>query len=390
MVIAAGMLFQLPAAAASDYQALLEAGKKAYSKQNYSEAVAHLKAAVEVAAAQEGQPGLLDILRLLSDVHRDSGDLAQAELVLEQAAEHCGAAEPASLLLAAILEQMAAVQRAQSHAEEALATFGRAIEIRQRRPESPRVDLARDLTAVALLLAGTDPAKSTERLEQAVREWDLASPGDPQALPAIEALATAYRDQARYEEAEPLLLRALRLREAVSGPQSPDVISTVDSLAYVEFGLKKLPEAELQYHRLLLLWETNAGPDHPMTALTLDKMAVFYAYQERYVEAENAAAAALEARTKMHLASLNQTGRVLLMQARLADAEDHYRRTMQIGDLARAPEDVLDPILRIYAKILVSLNRDGEAKSLENRIKNAVYRRSEREGLRPSPVKPPR
>ena len=75
-----------------------------------------------------------------------------------------------------------------------------------------------------------------------------------------------------------------------------------------------------------------------MVALTLDKMAEFYAFQHRYEEAERAATAALELRAKTYIASLNQTGRVLLMEARLTEAEDLYRRTTQIGDLGKAPE----------------------------------------------------
>jgi hypothetical protein len=48
---------------------------------------------------------------------------------------------------------------------------------------------------------------------------------------------------------------------------------------------------------------------------------------------------ALALRAKTYIASLDQTGRVLLMEAKLADAEDLYRRTVQIGDLAKAPDD---------------------------------------------------
>ncbi len=386
ILIATSLLVQTQSSAGTDWRTLLEDGKQAYLKHDYAGSVVQLKAAAEAAAAAaEGDAGVLETLRLLSAVYRDTGDLAQAELVLLQAVERCA---PDSLALAATLEQLAAIQRAQGHSDETLATIERAIAIRERITASPRVELARDLTTSALLVYKTDVKKATGQLQRAIHEWDAASPGDPQVLPAIEALAAVYRDGAQYAEAEPLLFRALRMREAATGPGSAEVIAAVDSLAYVEFGLKKFTDAEPLYRRLLALWETHGGPDHPMTALTLDKMAEFFAAQQRYDEAEKAAATALESRLKMHLGSLNQAGRMLLMQAKLTEAEEHYRTAVQIGDLSKAPDEVMDPLLRIYAKILVALKRDGDAEPVEIRIKNALYRKGEREGRRPSPVQP--
>jgi tetratricopeptide (TPR) repeat protein len=159
----------------------------------------------------------------------------------------------------------------------------------------------------------------------------------------------------------------------------------VDSLAYAEFGLHKYPEAEAAYKRLLSLWEKNAGAEHPMVALTLDKIAEFYAFQHRYEEAGKAATAALELRAKAYIASLNQTGRVLLMEARMDDAADLYHRTVQIGDLAKVPDDVMDSPLRIYGKILREMKRDDEAAAVEKRVKDALLRKADREGRRPAP-----
>jgi len=91
-------------------------------------------------------------------------------------------------------------------------------------------------------------------------------------------------------------------------------------------------------------------------------------------------------RTKMHMASLNQTGRILLMEAKLEEAETLYRTALQIGDLATAPDDVMDPVLRTYAAVLRALKRDDEAAPLDQRVKDALLRKADREGRRPSPV----
>jgi tetratricopeptide (TPR) repeat protein len=289
--------------------------------------------------------------------------------------------------LAVIFEDFGVAGRAKGQPELALDFFEMAAELRRSFVPVRRVELARDLTAVALLrykLYGPDSAVAA--LKDAVQEWDAAAPGDSQPLAAMETLASLYRDQAMYEDAEPLLMRAIRLREAAAGPDSAELISSVDSLAYVQFGLRRFAEAEPQYKRLLALWQNNAGPDHPMLALTLDKMAEFYAFQQRYAEAEECATQALAIRTRVHVASLNQTGRILLMEAKIAEAEDLYRRAVQIGDLAKSPDETMDPVLRIYSKILRSLERAPEADALDVRIKDALFRRAGREGRRPSPV----
>ena len=57
--------------------------------------------------------------------------------------------------------------------------------------------------------------------------------------------------------------------------------------------------------------------------------------------------------------------------------------------LAKAPDEALDPLLRIYSKILRVLERGVEADALDERVKDALFRKADREGRLPSPVKFP-
>ncbi len=359
----------------------LESGRQAYLKQAFPEAAARLTAALEAAQTAGDESAMLEASRLLAAVHRVRGDYAQAEKLLARAAEFAGGER------AAILSELAAVSRAQGRSQEALDAISKAIALRE--AAGPRIELAKDLTTAATLrLKLGDTKTAVETLKRALEIWDAElPPGDPQCLAVLEALAGVYRDNAQYAEAEPLLMRALKLREAATGPDTAEVISTVDSLAYVNFGLKRFAEAEVFYKRLLSLWENSAGPEHPMVALTLDKMAEFYAFQQRYEQAEALATHALGLRTRVHVASLNQTGRIYLMEAKLKEAEDLYRRTVQIADLAKTPDDVVDPVLRIYAKVLREMKHDEEADALDRRVKEALLRKADREGRWPSPVK---
>jgi hypothetical protein len=78
------------------------------------------------------------------------------------------------------------------------------------------------------------------------------------------------------------------------------------------------------------------------------------------------------------------------MEARIDEAEKLYRTSLQIADLAEAPDDAVDPVLRTYAAILRTQKRTEEAEKLDARVKDALIRKGDREGRRPSPVTVPK
>lgn len=378
---------------AAEWKSEIERGKKALAAREYAEAGTKFRSALAQAESTAGgEAGVLEALRGCATVSRLQGRAEDAEQSLSRAVAIAAKVHgETSLELASVFSELAAAERSRGARKEALAALRNALRIRENRTDGKPEDLARDLTGLALLqVALEDPKSSKETLMRALSAWETAAaPDSPQVLPVLDALGSIHRDSAEYDQAEPLYLRALMIREAALGPDSSELLATLDSLAYVYFGQKKYAEAEPVYRRLLSLWESSAGPEHPMVALTLDKMAEFYAFQQRYEEAEKAASAALAMRAGVHIASLNQTGRVLLMEAKLTEADDLYRRAIQIGDLAKTPDEVLDPLLRIYSKVLRELKRADEADAVDKRVKDAWLRKADREGRRPSPVKFP-
>lgn len=370
-----------------------ERGKKALSTRDYAEAMARFRASLADAEATPGnESGVIDVLRACSQGSRLQRRFEEAEEFLSRAAVLVAKQHgETSLELAALLSELAVVARSSGNRREALASLEKAIRIREGHPEAKPEDIAKDVTEAGLSQAGLGDTKSAkDTLHRALSLWATAAPPDsPQLLPVLDALGVIYRDGAEYGEAEAVFLRALTIRELLLGPDSSELLSTLDSLAYVYFGQKKFSEAGPVYKRLLALWESSAGQEHPMVALTLDKMAEFYAFQQQYDEADAAASRALAMRTNMHIASLNQTGRILLMEANLQPAEDHYRRAIAIGDLAKATDDVLDPLLRVYGKVLRVLDRPQEAAAVEKRATDALIQKADREGRRPSPVRVP-
>jgi tetratricopeptide (TPR) repeat protein len=372
----------------ADWKSEMERGRKAIMGRDYAGAEAIYRAALARAEAADAG-SVVEALRGCAEASRLQGRTADAEELLTRA---IAAAErqygDTSLPVAGLLSELAAAQRSRAARKEALASLERSIRIRDAHPDTGREDLAKDVTAAALLEVALKDAKAKDALERALVLWEAAAPPhSAQLLPVLDALGAIHRDHAEYAEAEAVLLRALAIRESILGPDSSELLATLDSLAYVHFGQKKFADAEPVYRRLLALWETSAGPEHPMVALTLDKMAEFYAFQQRYGEAEEAAVRALGIRTNAEVASLNQTGRILLMQAKLTEAEDLYRRAIGAGDLVKAQNEALDPLLRVYGKVLRALERPKEAEAVEKRAKEALLQKADREGRRPSPVK---
>jgi hypothetical protein len=70
-----------------------------------------------------------------------------------------------------------------------------------------------------------------------------------------------------------------------------------------------------------------------------------------------------------------------LAQSRLKEAEQLYKRAVLVADEGSLPEEVIEPLLRTYAKILRDLDRGAEAEALEQRIAEILLRRGERKGL---------
>lgn len=372
------------------WKTVLDAGRQALQRRDYTQAGTSFREALAQAEQAGDDAGVLELSRQLAGVARAQGQLAAAEQSLAKALPILAKLyQGDSIETADIVSTIGLLQRGQDHKPDAILSFESAVRIREAHPEGRVEALVKDLTSLAALrVEASETDLAVEKLKRALALCEERLPSDSlQVLPVLDALGGLYRDRALYDDAEPLYLRALALREAAFGPDASELISTLDSLAYVYFGQKRFADAEPTYRRLLAIWVSSAGEDHPMVALTLDKMAEFYAFQNRYADAEPLAERALAIRSATLLVSLNQVGRVRLMQAKLQEAEDLYRRTLRIGDDLKAPDAELDSILRVYASLLRELKRPEEAMPLEQRAKAALIRKADREGRRPSPVK---
>ena len=79
-------------------------------------------------------------------------------------------------------------------------------------------------------------------------------------------------------------------------------------------------------------------------------------------------------------------GRVLLMQAKLEEAEKLYARAVRIADDAGMPDEIMDPLLRLQSKILRDMKKTAQADAIDKRVKAALIRKADREGRRVPPA----
>ncbi len=151
-----------------------------------------------------------------------------------------------------------------------------------------------------------------------------------------------YREQGRFTEAEPLLKRALSIREKALGPAHPDVIQSLNNLAGLYHDQGRTAEAEPLLKRAQDLEERTAA----QVALWQSYMALGTAAHQKgkYAEAEinfkAGLAIAEEFRPEgQHLASnLNNLATLYDDQGRYAEAQPLVKRALAIVEKALGPE----------------------------------------------------
>ena len=98
----------------------------------------------------------------------------------------------------------------------------------------------------------------------------------PDTLGSVGNLANLYRDQGKYEQAEPLYVRALEGREAALGAAHPSTLASVNNLAILYYQQGKYEQAEPLYVRALEGYEAALGAAHPDTLRSVNNLAALY------------------------------------------------------------------------------------------------------------------
>ncbi len=192
------------------------------------------------------------------------------------AIEHAG--DPAGVLAAKRLGQLAHIHRAEGDHARARALFGESLAIQERTlgPEHP--DVASTLSDLANNDAATgDLAQAQARHERAlaILEKELG-PDHPDVAVSLTNLGNIHCDTGAYDAARPLYERALTILERTRGPEHPDVATGLNNLATVFEAEGAYAQARPLYERALTIWEQALGPEHPDVAISLLNLALLH------------------------------------------------------------------------------------------------------------------
>ena len=109
---------------------------------------------------------------------------------------------------------------------------------------------------------------------------------DPQFAFSLHQLALLYFTQGKYNEAEPLYLRSLSIKEKQLGENHPDVATSLNNLAGLYLYQGKYNEVESLFLRSLSIGENQLGENHLDVTYSLNNLANLYCEQGKYNEAE--------------------------------------------------------------------------------------------------------
>ncbi len=202
------------------------------------------------------------------------------------------------------------------------------------------------LTCACLIIQMATKAESGDLLKaealgeqlQPLCEKELG-PEHPCTVFSIFYLANLYMKRGKFDQAEPLITRALTICKSAEVPQIYPLSETLMSLAKLYSKRGNSTKAETLYREALVMSEQAYGLEDPMVADVLTELAIHYSIHEELEKAEQLRKRALEIYTKsvdpyhpdiaMTLSGLSVT---LFFQGRYAEAAEYYEQAMKIWE----------------------------------------------------------
>ena len=149
----------------------------------------------------------------------------------------------------------------------------------------------------------------------------------------------------KYDEARPLIERALDIREKTLGPDHADVATVLNNLGILDYLKGDSAKAERLFQRALTIREKALGGSHPDVAAALNSLANLYSGRGDYVKAEPLYLRALAIREESlganHpavVASLNNLAILYGEKGAYGKAEALYERALAIGEKTLGPD----------------------------------------------------
>lgn len=173
----------------------------------------------------------------------------------------------------------------------------------------------------------------------------LLGPAHLDVATSLHNLGKISWRQGNYSDVEPLYQRALRIREQRLGAEHHAVASLLNDLALLSIAQGKYAQAEPLYQRALPILERQLGREHSRVADVDGNLALLYTYQGKYAQAEPLYQQALRI-YEQHLGAvhprvanvLHNLALLYTYQGKYAQAEPLYQRALRVFEQSLGPE----------------------------------------------------
>jgi serine/threonine-protein kinase len=168
-------------------------------------------------------------------------------------------------------------------------------------------------------------------------DTDLEGQPDVQAR-LLDVVGEVYLNLGQYDEARPLLERALVLRRQMHGETHADVASSMDHLAFLYEKTGDYEEAEQLNRRALSMRRALHGEEHAAVAESLNRLAGVLMHKGTYEEAEPLYRQSLATRQRLlgdeHpevAVTMNDLALLLHRRGKLEEAEQYARQALALN-----------------------------------------------------------
>jgi hypothetical protein len=176
------------------------------------------------------------------------------------------------------------------------------------------------------------------RWTEAVKLAEPMGEGDPRYAYSLEKLGEVLLNQKRFDQAEPLMLRAHTLKLKILGPEHLSVAATLNSLSKLYYFQGKYEQAEPLARQFVRICEKNLGMEHADVACGIHNLATLYHMNSHYEQ-----------------------------------AEEQYKRALAICRKTLGNEhSTTVRLLKSYAALLKTLHREQEAEHLDAFVQGTI------------------
>jgi CHAT domain-containing protein/Tfp pilus assembly protein PilF len=215
------------------------------------------------------------------------------------------------------------------------------------------------------------------RYEIHLAELRMSTEEDRALQEARELITESIRlnREGKYGDARPLLIRALEIREKVSGPDSPGMVQALNMLAGNLEETGDYASAEPLRVRALKIVEKLRGPEHPEVARQLIALGSLYQKKGDDLKAEEAHQRALGIFEKAQLEEthivaslLGALGSIYYGRGDYGDAERYYQRSRAVWEKLLGPDHFhLEPTFIFLGRVAYDAGDYAKAKAMFER-----------------------